>query len=472
MHVVRDTGVSYYVGDLAAGRAEETLVAGESPGIWAGGGSGALSQRGQVDSLAFRQVLAGRDPMDDRTLRDSRGTKSVAGVDLVFCAPKSVSVLHLLAPRELADAAGSSHEAAVADAVGYLERVALGVRRRRGGVTHHVATTGVVAAGFVHRTSRALDPHLHTHLVMANVAEGVDGTWSATDTRRLFLHRRAMGSIYDASLRHELTVRTGISWAKVGGTGERVASARWDVAGIDPVLLRLFSQRAASIDEFVHRRTGGHASMGVRRTAFHAERPDKDQGQTVEGLRSAWRSRANDFGVDPSDLIRLVGRASIGTERTAVDRDALGSRLEQLGTKRGWLASRDLVAAVADSSPGGLSAPQVERVAAALVAATTESNRSTPDESRLHVDARVERRWDSGDIVRSVGATLEALSGPSGSRDSLNLDGRLGQPNEVSSAMPRTRERTQRVEREPTRAAQSSPASTGWDRSPARSLDR
>ena len=36
-------------------------------------------------------------------------------------------------------------------------------------------STGMVAGNFLHRTSRALDPHLHTHLVVANVAEGVDG---------------------------------------------------------------------------------------------------------------------------------------------------------------------------------------------------------------------------------------------------------------------------------------------------------
>ncbi len=41
-----------------------------------------------------------------------------------------------------------------------------------------LASTGPVAGAFVHRTSRALDPHLHTHLVVANVAQGVDGVWS------------------------------------------------------------------------------------------------------------------------------------------------------------------------------------------------------------------------------------------------------------------------------------------------------
>ena len=193
----------------------------------------------------------------------------MAGFDLTFCAPKSVSVLHLLAPRELGTAAVAAHAAAVADALAYLERNGLGVRRSRSGEVQHLAATGTVAAGFVHRTSRALDPHLHSHVVTANVAQGVDGTWSSLDSRRLFLHRRATGAVYDAALRHHLRRRP--AWH---GTGVRPVVG--EVAGVDPVLRRLFSQRAASIDEHVAR-SRGRPSAGARTVAFHADRPEKDR---------------------------------------------------------------------------------------------------------------------------------------------------------------------------------------------------
>ena len=474
MQVVRESGVGYYVGDLAAGRAEETRVAGESPGVWVGGGSGVLDQRGEVDPVVFHQVLAGRDPLDDRPLRASRGDRSVAGVDLVFCAPKSVSVLHLLAPRELADAAGAAHQAAVADAVGYIERVAHGVRRRQAGVAHRVAATGVVAAGFVHRTSRALDPHLHTHLVMANVAQGVEGTWSATDTRRLFLHRRAIGSVYEASLRHELTSRTGIAWEPVTTTrantvitSGRVPSIRWDVAGIDPVLLRLFSQRAASIDEFVHRRGGGRPSAGLRRTAFHIDRPDKDQGQTVDGLRSAWKSRAADFGIDPADLIRLVGRVRDAPPHAAVDNDLLAARLEHLATKRSWLAGRDVVAAVADASPSGLPAPVVERVAHTLGTAVAEHDgralaqltqlthlAQSPQPTLSRVSAQ-EPRWVAADVVRTVRSQFDPLVS---SLDRIGGDSAVAE--RARAPVPRADRTHERAER------------ARWDRLGPRTLDR
>src|SRR5664280_165964 len=205
MQVVRAAGVDYYVRDVLEGSATRTRIAGESPGVWSGGGASVLGLSGQVESHDFTELLAGREPLGDRSLRVDRGVRSVSGIDLVCCAPKSVSLLHLLAPKELAEAAGAAHATAVDDAVGYLERHAVGVRRSGGGSTRRLGATGVVAAGFVHRTSRALDPHLHTHLVAANVAQGTDGLWSSLDTRRLFHHHRAVQAVYDSSLRADLT---------------------------------------------------------------------------------------------------------------------------------------------------------------------------------------------------------------------------------------------------------------------------
>ena len=130
IHVVHEGGHHYYVDDLVPGRAEGTLVAGEEPGVWSGSAPPTLGLVGQVEAEPFAEVMEGRDPGSGRPLRARAGARSVAAYDLSFCAPKSVSILHLLAPRELAAEAGAGHRAAVADAAGYLERSALAVRRR------------------------------------------------------------------------------------------------------------------------------------------------------------------------------------------------------------------------------------------------------------------------------------------------------------------------------------------------------
>lgn len=61
-----------------------------------------------------------------------------------------------------------SHDVAVERVLGYLEREACMARRGRGG-REHVRGGGFLAAAFPHRSSRAGDPLLHTHVVVGNL---------------------------------------------------------------------------------------------------------------------------------------------------------------------------------------------------------------------------------------------------------------------------------------------------------------
>lgn len=421
VHVVRAEGVGYHLTGLAPGRQP---VAGESPGRWEGRGSAVLGLRGEVAAPELAGVLAGTDPVDGRALRGRHGVRQVCGFDLVFAAPKEVSVLHLLAPRELGAAAGAAHVAAVADAVGYLEREGLGVRRSRDGVVSHLATTGAVAAGFVHRTSRALDPHLHSHVVTANVAQGVDGRWSALDSRRLFLHRDATRAVYESSLRHHLDRSTGLVWRRAPGG--------WEAPGVDPVTCRVFSARAASIDEAAFRATGGRGSSSARRVAFFADRPAKDRAVTMGELRDRWARRAAVVGVDLSQLVRVVGpparegarHPGAGHVEEALDR-ALAGRTQ--------VDARDLVAVVADAVPHGLVAADTVRVVDALARATG-AGRGEPVSGRgpLAVDAvRGALRGDPDLVQRTLGGAAREGAAPSASasrvasRDRRAADHRL-----------------------------------------------
>ena len=150
------------------------------PGRPRGPGSGRVPRLwvwpARSKSRDFGEVLDGRDPLIGGGAAQPAGERSVAGYDLTFCAPKSVSLLHLLAPGEMADRGGAGSRRGG----GRGHRLS-----RAGGAPAFVAAghgetalrrpIGVVAGSFLHRTSRALDPHLHTHLVVANVTQGVDG---------------------------------------------------------------------------------------------------------------------------------------------------------------------------------------------------------------------------------------------------------------------------------------------------------
>jgi conjugative relaxase-like TrwC/TraI family protein len=162
----------------------------EARGIWIGIGGASLGLSGPVDGEALRRVLAGLDPHDASPLRSSSSPVKVAGFDLTFSAPKSVGVLFGIGGREVPAAVRAAHDRAVLEAVGYLERSAAAVRRGHGGA-EVLPAAGLVAAAFRHRTSRAGDPQLHTHVLAANLGRGPDGHWSALDGRRLYAHARA-----------------------------------------------------------------------------------------------------------------------------------------------------------------------------------------------------------------------------------------------------------------------------------------
>jgi TrwC relaxase len=74
----------------------------------------------------------------------------------------------------------AAHDRAVAEGLAYLERHAAFARRGAGG-ERRIETSGLVAAAFVHRTSRTGDLQLHTHVLAANAVLGIDGRWSSPD---------------------------------------------------------------------------------------------------------------------------------------------------------------------------------------------------------------------------------------------------------------------------------------------------
>ena len=139
---------------------------------------------------------------------------------------------------------------------------ACGARQCVGAPPSAVAAGGFVAAAFLHRTSRAPDPHLHSHVLVANLAPGPDERWSALDARGLFLELRTARDLYETQLRSELTTRLGVSWRELQGS--------WaDLAGIDPAVRRAFSRRSAEIEADL--RQSGRSGPRAARLAADAD---------------------------------------------------------------------------------------------------------------------------------------------------------------------------------------------------------
>lgn len=166
----------------------------EARGRWIGATCRELGLDGPVEATALRRVLAGLDPRDGSPLRDASRRVRVAGFDLTFSAPKSVSVLLALGDEETRHGVRAAHDLAASQALGHLERAAAAVRRGRAGAVVEEAS-GLVAAGFRHRTSRAGDPQLHTHVLVAPTSAAA---WTAAGqrSRQAPVHARAQRELH------------------------------------------------------------------------------------------------------------------------------------------------------------------------------------------------------------------------------------------------------------------------------------
>jgi conjugative relaxase-like TrwC/TraI family protein len=279
--------------------AEDYYASGpEAAGRWVGAGRDSIGLAGPVAPEALRAVLGGTTPDGRTQLRDAR--TSVPGFDVTFSAPKSVSLMFGVGPQWMQAAVLAAHTAAVTDAFVYLEREAAVARRGHGGA-RLVPGRGLTAASFVHRTSRAGDPQLHTHVLVANAVQDETGRWSALDGRRVYQHARTAGFLYQLRLRAELSRRLGVEWTEVW-------RGMADVAGIPRPVLRAFSRRRIEIEEAM--RAAGASSAPAAEFAALQTRRSKVRLGSAETLRPEWIARARPLGLDLPALARLTGRAA------------------------------------------------------------------------------------------------------------------------------------------------------------------
>ena len=190
-----------YYSDLA--KEDYYLDNAEPNGIWLGKGARLLGLKGIVETEQYINIMQGHTPDKKYQLCQKSNKNHRHGWDLTFSAPKSVSVAWARANEELKTKIQEAHFQSVKQAVLFLEEHAAITRRSKLGLKRE-KVIGLVAATFEHATSRAQDPQLHTHCLIANVAPRNDGSWGTLESRDLYLWHKAAGSIYRAELSAQL----------------------------------------------------------------------------------------------------------------------------------------------------------------------------------------------------------------------------------------------------------------------------
>ena len=318
--------------------------------------------------------------------------------------PKSVSILWAMGTP----AQQVAIEAAVTDAVragiGYFEEHAAHVRvsvKAEDGSNRHLerqAASGLVAAAYLHDTSRALDSHLHFHVVVANMAEGPDGKIRALDSRSLYMHAKTAGYLAAAELRHRLSIELGLQW-------QPVRRGLADVDGVSRDAIVEMSQRSRDMDEHIgamaeHQPTTAHG----RQIAAWDTRAPKESPVDPDALRHDWERRLYDVGFDRVAAAFCYDRQpgpALVTEADRRDLFALMNSPEGITEFASAFDRRDVLQFVAQWAGDRLSADDIAELADTWLL--------TPEIVLLEPGHRAERTADV--IRRADGRTVCAMEG-------------------------------------------------------------
>lgn len=235
----------------------------------------------------------------EERIAETRLARAVAGFDLTFSAPKSVSVAWALADAGTQGVIYDAHQRALAYVVAFAERSVFSSRSGKNGVVQE-DIRGIVGAAFDHWDSRAGDPQMHTHVAVMNRVQSHDGVWRTLDSRALFRSAVGLSEMYNGVLSDLLTEALGWGW----DPARRAHSAvpKYEVAGVSEALQREFSRRSSAIETateklvpaFVEAHGRGPSSremLRLRQRATLETRPDKHV-KPLADLVEVWRTRA------------------------------------------------------------------------------------------------------------------------------------------------------------------------------------
>jgi conjugative relaxase-like TrwC/TraI family protein len=270
----------------------------------------------------------------------------VIGYDVTFSAPKSVSILWAIADERIQHEIAEAVESAVDAGLRYLESVTSTRAPTR------PVLRGLIAAAFLHGTSRNLDPQLHVHAVVANLALRADDECRALDGRDLFAHAKTAGYLAAAHLRHECTQRFGWRWGPV-------IHGLADVDGVPAEAIRAMSSRRQEIESLATE-TGIH-SAPARQIAAYQTRTAK-AAVAPEALRDDWDQRLTEAGFDRDARARCFSpdtplRYLADDERSALLTDLASAH--GVTERTAVFDRRDVIQTVAAWSDARLSAPEI-----------------------------------------------------------------------------------------------------------------
>ena len=295
-----EANVAHRADDHAGAALDYYGSRGETPLVWGGSGANLLGVEGAATADAYRAVFGPGGACLPRT-----GARLVSsrrpGIELVVSPHKSVAELGVLG---WADAMHAIVDAERDATMRYLDRKVKEMGGRRGEQATPTPTAGLTWVTSRHATTRAGDPQVHDHVLVANVVWMRDqrAGWKGVDTAfvRDQLHAAtALGRMAAARKAVEL----GFGIEPDAGRSGRLGG--WRIAGIPDGALAVHAKRSAQIDDLV----GVDSSPRARGIAAHTHR-DPKRHRPVEEMIGRWRAELSDAGHLPSRVVADVQAAA------------------------------------------------------------------------------------------------------------------------------------------------------------------
>ncbi|WP_299775763.1 MobF family relaxase [uncultured Tateyamaria sp.] len=274
----------------------------EKAAQWFGKAAEEAGLTGRVDDARFSELLDGQTPDAKEMGRYVDGERQHRpGLDLTFSASKTASIAALVIGDERITEA---HDAAVRAAMTVVEERYIKTRYQIDGEMKTANAEGIIAGIYRHDTSRALDPNLHSHAVIANMARNEKGEYTAIRNEEIYRNQKVITEVYRSDFESRLK--------EMGIETQRGKYGEVNVAGISKEVVDGFSKRRQEIVQSLE-------GMGLENNpenaakATLATRAAKHKEIDRAELRTEWHKEAVEFGLDE----RLLDRGKIGPEAPA-----------------------------------------------------------------------------------------------------------------------------------------------------------
>lgn len=279
------------------------------PGYWIGEGASrlGLQESCAVDQKTFLSLCDGLHPEtgDRLTLRHNAPGNRRIFFDFTCSAPKSVSVMAVtMNDTRLVEA----HQEASRVALKELERFAA-ARIRAKGADADRTTGNVIGAEFLHTSSRALDPQLHTHFTLFNATfDTTENRWKALQSGDIFAASQYGTEVY----RNELSRRLQAIGYEMEG---------FEIKGVSPELMKRFSKRAKERDKIVAQmETRLERKLSNKEVSWvvHQSRSAKLKGISTEEVREGQLAQMSRKEIA---ALRVVREKANGRSQTIFQKD-------------------------------------------------------------------------------------------------------------------------------------------------------